>query len=488
MEGRVPFNSTPDKAFVYLGERRLSFADVARLAAATGALIDAHTALQRGDRVAILMPNGLPFVLALLALLRRGVVTVPLNTRLAEREWRWQFANADCKLLLTQADYASRVAGFDAPTLVLPPVSAAEAPLDASGFGSLDLADDCAIIHTSGTTGRPKAALMTGANFYNSAVASALRLGSLRRERWLCVLPLYHVGGLSIILRSLFYGTALDLMPFSIDGVNEALSERPITLVSLVPTMLGRLLDARTRPWNPNLRLILLGGEAPAAELLNRCREERLPIATSYGLTEAASQVATAMPALVHSKPGTAGKPLSGTRIRIVDERGDDAAPNVPGEVLVKGGTVMRGYFGDPAATASALLDGWLHSGDIGYLDEEGDLFILQRRVDLIVSGGENVYPAEVEEALREHRAVRDALVFGQLDAAWGQRVTALVECHEGATISAEELAAFARGCLAGYKLPRQIAFVVSLPRTASGKVKRADAQKAWADAISRQG
>ena len=172
-------------------------------------------------------------------------------------------------------------------------------------------------------------------------------------------------------------------------------------------------------------------------------------------------------------------------QLRIIDERGDEAAPDVPGDVLVKGGTVMRGYYNDPAATASALRDGWLHTGDVGFLDEDGDLFILQRREDLIVSGGENIYPAEVERVLRQHPGVAEAVVFGLPDAAWGQRAAAILEVAEGASVTAAAIMDFARGELAGYKIPRRIAFATALPRTASGKIQRREARRLFHDTIS---
>ena len=367
-----------------------------RLASIGCEVILSHLPLEPGDKVGILLPDKLLFVATLLALMRLRIVSVPLNTRLTAAELRWQVKNADCRLIICQAETKALAAETSLVTLELPPKSILDVPTRHNDYGLINLDDDFAIIHTSGTSGRPKAAVLTYGNVYQSARASAKMLGHLENEHWLCVLPLYHVGGLSIILRSLIYGTAVYISSesfFNVDAVNRMLSSPGLSMVSLVPTMLQRLLDAKTRPWNPHLRLILLGGEAPSPELLARCAAQDLPIATTYGLTETGSQVATATPELVYRKPGTVGKPLMFNQVRIINERGDAAAPSVPGEVLVKGETVMRGYYNDPAATSSALRDGWLHTGDIGYLDEDGDLFILQRREDLIVSGGENIYP-----------------------------------------------------------------------------------------------
>ena len=471
-------NPDPDKAFLFLGDQGIIFAGMNRLASGGCGVIQRFKPLKPGDKVGILMANGLPFVGSLLSLMRMGMIAVPLNTRLTKPELKWQVDNADCQLILCDPSTVAQAHGLGIAALELRQQSFIEPPSEYNEFGWMNLADDFAIVHTSGTSGRPKAALLTYGNIFSNALGSSLKLDNRPSDRWLCVLPLYHLGGLSILLRSLIYSSAIDLMPaapFDVHRVNQKLSDHPITLVSLVPTMLQRLLEAKTKPWNPYLRLILLGGEAPSPRLLQRCIADEIPIATSYGLTETASQVATALPELVYRKPGTVGKPLLLATVRVVDDLGKDVPANVHGEVLVGGETVMRGYYNDPAATAQALRDGWLHTGDIGYLDEDGDLFVLQRRNDLIVSGGENIYPAEVESVLRAHPAVEEAVVVGLDDADWGQRAAAAVQLKPEREINAETLIAFARERIAGYKIPRVIRFVDALPRTASGKIQRRD-------------
>jgi len=487
---QLPLSPEPDKRFLAIGQSGWTFAEVNHSASAACAAILRHAPLEPGDRAGVLIANPAPFILTLLALMRMRVLSVPLNTRLTAGELAWQIKNADCRLLICEPQTRALAGPLGLDVLELPNLDREAPTSQYSDFGMMRLDDDFAIIHTSGTAGRPKAAILTYGNVCQSAIASARKLDVIHGEQWLCVLPLYHVGGLSIVFRSLIYGTAIEVLPpgrFDAGEVNRILSEHPITLVSLVPTMLQRLLDAKTRPWSPNLRLILLGGAAPSPALVARCIADKLPIATTYGLTEASSQVATAMPDLVYRKPGTAGKPLMFTQVRIRDEKGDDAAAGVPGEILVKGDTVMRGYYGEPAATAAALRDGWLHTGDIGYLDEDGDLFILQRREDLIVSGGENIYPAEVEERLRRHPAVAEAVVIGLPDAAWGQSVAAALQLAPGARASAEEIEAHARAHLASYKIPRRFAFVDALPRTASGKIQRRKLRQLFNDTIPRR-
>ncbi|MDE2952739.1 MAG: o-succinylbenzoate--CoA ligase [Chloroflexota bacterium] len=477
--------ATPQKAFLHVEAETYSFADIDRLAGSTAAFIRTRANVGPGDHVALLMRNGPASVLSLLALMRLGAVVVPLNTRLTAEELKWQVKNSGCRLVICERDSEAIARAVSAPTLVFPGLAnltGADAP-DAQK--NIDLKRDFAIIHSSGTSGRPKAAILTYNNIFQSALGSAFRLGLLPDDRWLCVLPTYHVGGLSIILRSLIYGTAVELPPmkrFDVDAVNRLLSERPISLVSLVPTMLSRLLDAKARPWNPRLRLVLLGGEATPVELAARCREAGIPIAPSYGLSEAASQVATASPDLLRTKPESVGKPLLFTELRVINERGADAAPGEPGEIIVKGPQVMRGYYNDSAATERSLRDGWLHTGDIGALDEDGDLVVLQRREDLILSGGENIYPAEVEKALRAHPAVEEVIALGLEDAKWGQRVAAAIQLRDGRGVSQDAIFAFARGALASYKIPREIRFISAFPRASSGKIQRREVRKLFND------
>ncbi len=475
--------ATPDKPFLYIDQESYSFAELDRLAQATCALIREHTVISVGDHVGLLLTNGLPFILSLLALMRLGAVVVPLNTRLQPSELKWQFDNSDCRLLICGRESQPMAAGIADDLLPFPEIGSLSVPAIVEGPRAIDLNVNFAIVHTSGTSGRPKAAILTYGNIFQSAMASAFRLGVLPDDRWLCILPLYHVGGLSIVLRSLLYGTALELMfspRFDVEAVNCLLRSRPISLISLVPTMLQRLLDAREAAWNQNLRMILLGGEATSTALVRRCLEADIPIATSYGLSEASSQVATATHQLLQAKPTSVGKPLLFSELRIIDEDGRTMPAQEAGEILIRGACVMRGYYRDPSATENALKDGWLHTGDIGYLDQDGDLFVLQRRSDLIISGGENVYPVEVEAVLRTHPAVAEAVVLGLDDSEWGQRVAAAIQLKPGLHASAVELIAFARHNMASYKAPREIRFVERFPRTASGKIQRLQVLKAF--------
>lgn len=428
-----------------------------------------------GVRVAALLPNGVLYAALVHALMRLGAVLVPLNTRLAAAELAWQVEKAGVALLLYSVETELRAVEVAGQSSV-PRRAVEKLPACQSGPPAqpVDLDDVQAIVFTSGTTGRPKGAMLTYGNHFWNATASAYHVGVLPDDRWLSILPLYHVGGLAVLFRSCLYGTAAVLQEgFDLDMVNRSLDEEAITLISLVPTMLYRLLPARTR-WPERLRLVLLGGAAAAPELVAQAAVAGVPLATTYGLTEASSQVATMLPEGVRRKPGSVGRPLLFNQVRVVDDAGAALPAGEVGEVIVRGPTVMAGYYGEPEATARTLRDGWLHTGDVGYLDEEGDLWVVQRRSDIILSGGENVYPAEVETVLRAHPAIAEVAVVGLPDAEWGEQVAALVVRAAGQELTAGELRDFARQRLAGYKLPRRIAFVEALPQTASGKIARA--------------
>jgi O-succinylbenzoic acid--CoA ligase len=285
------------------------------------------------------------------------------------------------------------------------------------------------------------------------------------------------VGGLSILLRSAIYGTTAEVhQRFDAGAVNRAI-DRGVTIVSLVSVMLQRLLEERgDAPFPPSLRCLLIGGGPVPAPLLERCLRMGAPVVQTYGLTECCSQVATLAPEDALTHLGSAGRALypNELRIAVAPDSPDDA-----GEILVRGPIVMSGYLGDPDATAQALNDGWMHTGDIGRLDADGYLYMLDRRDDLIVSGGENVYPAEVEGALLEHPWVEEAAVIGAPDATWGHRVVAVVrlrsELQSSATDAADALRAYCRERLAAYKAPAEVRIVTeSLPRTESGKIRRA--------------
>ncbi|MFB6084112.1 MAG: o-succinylbenzoate--CoA ligase [Halorientalis sp.] len=431
------------------------------------------------DRIALLLDTRPAVADLFFAAMRLGATVVPLSVRLTSTEVAEQVERTDPDALICERDTAATAREvFDGPV----------ASVDDSGEADVRALDDRdgvpvepatltpdteqLVVFTSGTTGRPKGVRLTIGNLVASATASAFRLGVDPSDRWLCCLPTYHMGGLAPIVRSALYGSTVAIQrefdPASTAGV---LDEYDITGVSLVPTMLSRLLDAGWEP-SDHLRFVLLGG-APALDgLLARCRERGVPVHPTYGMTETASQIATATPEQTGSHEGTVGQPLLNTTVTIVDPDGDSVPPGESGEIVVSGPTVTPGYL-DPEVTAEAFGERGLHTGDVGSRDGDGRLWVHNRLDDRIVTGGENVDPGEVAAVLREHPAVSEAAVVGLDDEEWGERVAALVVPTEDGAPTAEELDAHCRERLAGFKLPRTVAFAEDLPRTASGTVDR---------------
>jgi O-succinylbenzoic acid--CoA ligase len=443
-----------------------------------------------GDHLGVLMETRVAFVRLVHAAMRLGAVLVPLNARLAKPELSRQAATADLNLLVCEReteDGAVAVAedGMvveEAPVVSVDPSEAESvARLDARDAADFHPAewspeDPQAMLFTSGTTGDPKAVELTTGNSRASATASAFRLGVSPEDRWLLCLSMYHMGGLAIALRSALYGTTAVLQEtgggFDAEGTAAAIEEYGVTGVSLVPTMLRRMLDSAGELAD-SLRFVLLGGAPASEELIDRCEALDAPVHPTYGMTETASQIATARPAEAFEHRGTVGRPLLWTEVTVVGEDGTPVPAGEVGELVVSGPTVMRGYYGDPEATEDAFGEYGLHTGDVGYRDEAGRVWVLNRREDRIVTGGENVHPGEVVAVLRDHPKVRDAAVVGLDDDEWGERVAALVVPESDAALSVEDVEAHCEGRLAGYKRPRTVGFAEELPRTASGTVER---------------
>jgi O-succinylbenzoic acid--CoA ligase len=473
---RLRAERTPLAVALEVGDACVTWAELdARADGAACALTD--RGVSDGDRVALLLPNCADFVVLAHAVPRAGAILVPLNTRLSPDELAWQLADAEPKVLVctgATAVLAATAAGDSgAVTVDAGELRATGAARYHNDGGDLDRAHS--IIYTSGTTGRPKGAVLTFGNHLWSAIGSALNLGMHADDRLLACLPLFHVGGLAVLLRSAIYGnTAVVHDGFDATRVNGAIDDG-VTIVSVVANMLSRMLDARgATPYPPTLRAILLGGGPAPRPLLEACADRAVPVVQTYGLTETASQVATLAPGDALRKLGSAGKALFVTQIRIdTGAADDDADAGVAGEIHVRGATVSPGYWRRPDETAKAIRDGWFHTGDVGYLDEEGDLYVLDRRDDLIVSGGENVYPAEIEAVLLSHPDVAEAGVYGIDDERWSSAPAAKVVLQAGARVTPVELIALCRERLAKYKVPASIEFVESLPRTAAGKLQR---------------
>ncbi len=479
--------SAPKLTAIQTPEARLSYGELWS-AACAGAAELAERGVRPADRVAIALTPGIAFAQALHACMLLGAVAVPVDLRLtaAERERIVEGAATVIEEPLRSGSPTG--SGENTEALDLPAASGlAEqlAPTGSSGQarGAVhDLDAVCAVIHTSGTTSAPRPVELSYGNFLWSALGSGVALGVDPEERWLCALPVSHVGGLSILVRSAIYATTAVIHErFDTDAVLEALRRDRITLVSLVSTTLARLLDAGLHE-PPTLRCALTGGGPVPDALINRAREAGVPVIETYGLTECCSQAATAPLAVLDAAAGGpaggehdgsaggeqalgtdtpydpgAGVPLFCTRTEI--------APD--GEIVLSGPTVARG---------SLSADGRLHTGDLGHIDAGGFLHVSGRKADTIVTGGENVAPSEVEAVLEAHPAVLEAAVLGRKDSRWGEAVTAIVVLAPNAGVEEDVLREHCSRRLAPFKVPKRVEISSTpLPRTRSGKLLRRD-------------
>ncbi len=477
--------SSPDDVALVRAEdgEAWSYEDLDRLVAETAGRLRAH-GIEGGDRIGVLTPPYVGTVGLIHAAMRIGATFVPLGDRLTSRELGERVDRTDLAAIVcaesTEDDALSAVDGVPVFSVDDPDADAVTAvhdvdpePVDPPEW-SFD--DRLCILFTSGTTGDPKPVPLTAGNVYASAVASAFRLGVDPDDRWLVSLALHHMGGLAPVYRSVLYGTTLVLREgFDPGGTADDIDRYDVTGVSLVPTMLTQMLDRRGT-LSDSLRVVLLGGAPAPDELIERCRDYSIPVHPTYGMTEAASQVATATPRATKGRVGTVGRPLFGTDVTVVDEDGTPVDAGETGEIVVDGPTITPGYIGtDPGESFGPH---GLHTGDVGRLDEDGYLYVFNRLDDRIISGGENVEPGEVADVLRSHSAVADVAVIGLEDDVWGERVAALIAVEEadlgGSDDGLDEaLMSFARDHLAGFKLPRTIAYTDELPRTVSGTVDR---------------
>ena len=438
----------------------LSYADVATRVSSICAVFDAQRLGPRA-RVVLWSSNHLASTLTILAFIERGVTLVPIHPRLtsAEAERLAGAANPSRILMEDDLDGFVRKRAHD-------PV----APRD------IDPRETLAMLFTSGTTGTPKGALLPRSAFLAAAAASAENLGGfLPTDRWLACMPLCHIGGLSILTRCLIARSCVIVHPrFDAEAVLRSIEHDRATLLSVVPLMLRRLLDADTNGVLTRLRAVLVGGAAAPPALLEECASRGVSALTTYGLTEACSQVTSQRPRDPFTAQTGSGRPLPGVDVSVLDEHGAPLGPGKIGRIHVGGPTVMSGYFGAPA------LQGAFDTGDIGTTDEDGTLHVHARRTDLIVSGGENVYPVEIEETLETLPGVRRAFVFGVADDTWGEIVAAAIERDETSGKPCDEPALHAAlsACLAPHKRPRRVCFVDEIPLAGGGdntrKVDRA--------------
>ena len=463
---------TPDRPAIIFNGQQTTFAKIYEKAYDVAGKLT-FNGVKKGQFTALLLRNHLDSAVILLALQLLGVRAVILNNRLTADEIVWQLKDSKAVFLISEELFQEKTEKIKSSLRDLPLLLKEE--LEDTPFNEplileeLDLDEICTIMYTSGTTGHPKGVIQTYGNHWWSATGSALNLGLHETDCWLCTVPLFHISGYSILMKSIIYGMKIVLHE-SFDErlvINDIQKER-VTIMSVVSTTLTRILEQLKGNKLPEyFRCMLLGGGPAALPLLEECVRKEIPVFQTYGMTETSSQIVTLSPEDSLRKLGSAGKPLFPSQIKIMQDEEKEAAADETGEIVVKGPNVTSGYLNK----SEKLKDGWLHTGDIGYLDEEGFLFVLDRRSDLMISGGENIYPAEIEGVLNSHPSIRESGVVGRKDDKWGEIPIAFIVKNN--PITEEEIKTFCIEKLAKYKIPKEIYFISEIPRNASKKILR---------------
>jgi acyl-CoA synthetase (AMP-forming)/AMP-acid ligase II len=436
--------------------------------------------------------NGVEFTESFFAIAKIGAVVVPLNWRLVADELAFILADSGAAVLVYDEEFRDVVRDLHArgdATAVRhwvevgksagrEPFAAAydELQADASDveppIGASD-GDDVYIMYTSGTTGLPKGVVHTHESVLWASFTISLTADTRYRDRYAIVLPLFHVGALTPLLGDVHRGmTSILMRAFDPVKLYETIARERVTVLLAVPAMLNFMLQVPElgKYDCSSLRWIMSGAAPVPVTLIESYAKRGIEIHQVYGLTESCGPACLISPEDAIAKAGSTGKPFFHTDVRVVDDAGNDVPPGTPGEVLVRGKHVMKGYWNRPEATAEAIRDGWLHTGDVATIDADGFVFINDRKKDMIISGGENIYPAEIENVILSHPKVREVAVIGQASAKWGEIPLAVV-VKQDASLSEAEVVEWSRGKLAGYKRPRAVRFVDEIPRNPAGKI-----------------
>ncbi len=479
----------PDRIALVDGDLRYTYLELNRRVNKLASAL-ARKGVARGDKVALLMFNCSQMVECYFALAKLGVVAVPVNFRLAGQEMVYILNHSQSRMLVfdglynrTIKEIRDRIPGVeDLVTLDKDPEEGFIGYEDLLSEGSEEEPmvpvyddDDAYIMYTSGTTGRPKGAVLTHKNKMMCCFNGIIEIGLKPTDVYICVPPIFHTAALFAVLMHVLLGVKIVLVKiFNPADVAETIAREGGTVIFLVPAMWQMILQVPGAAEKLAGLRIGITGAAIMPLPLKQYVSKTLPNMGLYdalGQTEM-SPVTTVLKAEDFlRKPDSVGRPVFNVEIRVVDDAGNDVPVGEVGEITYRGPTMMKEYYRDPSATAEAIVDGWFHSGDLVRLDDEGFVYVVDRKKDMVITGGENVYPAEVEEVLYRHEKVQEAAVIGVPDEKWGERVHAVVVPKPGESLTAEEIIEWCSGRLAGYKKPRSVEFTDALPRNAAGKV-----------------
>jgi long-chain acyl-CoA synthetase len=487
LEDRV--SKAPDKIFLFSesDSRQFTYAEFNAAVDRVASMLHSQ-GISRGNVVSLLLPNGAEYIIAYYACWKLGAIAGPVNSLLKAQEMSFVLSNSEAKALLVSSEYVSVVEEIREELTKLQSVinfdserdatrSVADADLTDAFGEEIDVDHEAIIIYTSGTTGRPKGCLLTHGNLIANARQISEWLQFTPDDRLLTIMPLFHMNAVSVTTMSALYagGASVVSPKFSASRFWQIISDYQITSFGSVATMLSMLLS--TYPdgvpdglKTDQLRFAMCGSAPVPAEVLKRFEETfNCLVVEGYGLSESTCR-STFNPPDERRRPGSCGLPI-GNEMRVVDEEDREVSDGVLGEIVLRGENILKGYFKSPSATAAAFRNGWFHTGDIGYRDKDGFYYIVDRKSDMIIRGGENIYPREIDEVLYQHPSVAAAAVIGIPDELYGEEVAAFIVLKLSAQATEEEILEFCRKQLANYKCPKTIRFVKEIPKGPTGKL-----------------
>ncbi len=495
LEARV--TDSPEKLFLFseADSRRFTYREIDDAVNRAAAML-MSLGIRKGDVVSLLMPNSAEYIVAYFACWKLGALAGPVNSMLKANEIGYVIGNSEAKALLTHPDFLPTVQPLRGELPALKSVIAfddeARATRDfkARSLPAVDLSkdDEAIIIYTSGTTGKPKGCLLTHGNVIANARQISEWLGFTERDRLLTTMPLFHMNAVSVTTMSALYagGSTVISPKFSASRFWQIVSDYQITSFGSVATMLSMLLS--TYPEGvpkelktDQLRFAMCGSAPVPAEVIKRFEETfKCPVVEGYGLSESTCR-SSFNPPDERRRPGSCGLPI-GNEMRVVDDNDKELPNGELGEIVLRGDNILKGYFKNPEATAAAFRNGWFHTGDIGYRDADGFYYIVDRKSDMIIRGGENIYPREIDEVLYEHPAVAAAAVIGVPDPLYGEEVAAFIVLKDGMKVDPGEIMCFCQERLADYKCPKTVRFVDEIPKGPTGKLLKRELAKLAAE------
>jgi long-chain acyl-CoA synthetase len=485
--------AAPDKPFLFseADKRQFTYKEFEAAVMRTANML-ADNGVQKGDVVSLLLPNSVEYVIAYFACWQLGALAGPINSLLKSQEIAYVISNSEAKALLVNSEFLPVIESVqnDLPTLraTIRFDNEAEAtrehPADNRPAADIDLDHEAIIIYTSGTTGKPKGCLLTHGNVIANARQITNWLGFNEKDRLLTIMPLFHMNAVSVTTMSALYagGSTVVSPKFSASRFWQIISDYQITSFGSVATMLSMLLS--TYPdgvpaglKTDQLRFAMCGSAPVPAEVLRRFEETfNCLVVEGYGLSESTCR-STFNPPDQRRRPGSCGLPI-GNEMRVVDEEDRDVPEGELGEIVLRGENILKGYYKNDTANATAFRNGWFHTGDIGYRDKDGFFYIVDRKSDMIIRGGENIYPREIDEVLYQHPDIAAAAVVGIPDALYGEEVAAVVVLKPGAETSEQEVIDYCKGRLADFKCPKTVRFLEDIPKGPTGKLLKRELAK----------